>query len=39
MIVGDNQISVAISNPPRRNAPKDENPVESSLGPGNVKAG
>jgi RNA recognition motif-containing protein len=46
MLIGDHQISVAISNPPKKNARNSEdiqdptsNPITSSLGSGNVKAG
>lgn len=43
MLVGDNQISVAISNPPRRNQQQTESDktstVTSSLGSGAVKSG
>jgi RNA recognition motif-containing protein len=44
MLIGEHQISVAISNPPKKNArdstdESNTNPITSSLGSGNVKAG
>jgi hypothetical protein len=41
MLVGENQISVAISNPPKRGQEEGEkrfNPIVSSLGSGSVKS-
>ncbi len=42
MLVGENQISVAISNPPKRGQKEESgeklNPIVSSLGSGSVKS-
>ena len=40
MLIGENNISVAISNPPKRGQKSDEveNPIVTSLGSGSVKS-